>query len=179
MNRKIIPVSHPQLTSFDLEAFVSQAEALNQRNQAAFITSFPKHSSRWISRDQFHPRPITFTDKGAVEGGLSWFVGATLDFRFARDLCAGAYGARGGHCYDPASLVFMVSSQPRSKRRVARPLPQGALRPPSQCRLPCRHQEAGQKRESLWLRAPQNHRPESSLHSGMTPGQFDLCGQRR
>ena len=98
MHRKIIPVSHPQLTSLDLEAFVSQAEVLNQRNQATFTTPFPKPSSRWISHYQFQPRPITFTDKGAVEGGLSWLVGATLDFSFARSLCAGTYGTRGGHC---------------------------------------------------------------------------------
>jgi hypothetical protein len=107
MNRKIIPVSHLQLTSLDLEAFVSQAKALNQRNHETFNTPFPKDASRWISHYQFHPRPITFTDKGAVEGGLSWLVGATLDFSFARDLCACAYGARGGHCYDPASLLFL------------------------------------------------------------------------
>jgi hypothetical protein len=91
----------------DLEAFVRQAKALNQQNRERFTTPFPKHASRWISRYQFRPRPITFTDKGAVEGGLSWLVGATLDFRFARDLCAGAYGTRGGPCYDPASLLFL------------------------------------------------------------------------
>jgi hypothetical protein len=34
-------------------------------------------------------------------------VGATLDFSFARDLCAQSYGARGGECYDPASLLFL------------------------------------------------------------------------
>ncbi|MDH3599084.1 MAG: hypothetical protein OEU26_05525, partial [Candidatus Tectomicrobia bacterium] len=107
MNRKIIPVSHFQLTSLDLEAFISQAEALNQRNQETFATPFPKNPSRWISHYPFHPRPITFTDQGGVEGDLSWLIGATLDFRFARDLCAGAYGARGGHCYDPASLLFL------------------------------------------------------------------------
>ena len=107
MNRKMIPVSHSQLTSVDLEAFVSQAKALNQLNQARFTTPFPKHDSRWISHYQCQPRPITFTDKGAVEDGLSGLVGATLDFSFAHDLCAGAYGARGGHCYDPASLLFL------------------------------------------------------------------------
>ena len=31
---------------------------------------------------------ITLTDKGAVEGGLSWLVGATIDFSFARTLCS-------------------------------------------------------------------------------------------
>jgi len=107
MNRKIISVAHSQLTSVDLEAFISQAKALNQQNRERFTTPFPKPDSRWISHYQFQPRPITFTDKGAVEGNLSWLVGATLDFSFARDLCAGAYGTRGGHCYDPASLLFL------------------------------------------------------------------------
>ena len=107
MNRKIIPVSHSQLTSLDLEAFVSQAKALNQQNCERFTTPFPKRPSRWLSHYQFQLRPIAFTDQGAVEGGLSWLVGATLDFSFARDLCAGSYGARGGNCYDPASLLFL------------------------------------------------------------------------
>lgn len=107
MNRKIISVAHSQLTSVDLEAFISQAKALNQQNRERFTTPFPKPDSRWISHYQFQPRPITFTDKGAVEGNLSWLVGATLDFSFARDLCAGAYGTRGGHCYDPARLLFL------------------------------------------------------------------------
>ena len=89
MNRKIIPVSPSQLTSLDLAAFVHQAKALNQRNRERFTTAFPKEDSRWISHYQFKPRPITLTDKGAIEGGLSWLVGATLNFSFARDLCAG------------------------------------------------------------------------------------------
>jgi hypothetical protein len=107
MIRKIIPVSHSQLTSLDLEAFIHQARALNERNCEHFTTPFPKPDSRWISHYQFLSRPITFTEQGAVEGGLSWLVGATLDFSFARDLCAGAYGTRGGPCYDPASLLFL------------------------------------------------------------------------
>lgn len=110
MDRKIIPVSHAQLTSFDLDAFVRQAKALNQRNRGRFITPFPKRPSRWISHYQFEPRPIAFTEQGAVEGGLSGLVGATLDFRFARDLCAQSYGVRGGNCYDPASLLFLETA---------------------------------------------------------------------
>jgi hypothetical protein len=110
MNRKIIPVSHAQLTSFDLDAFVRQAKALNQRNRERFTNPFPKRSSRWISHYQFQPRPITFTEQGAVEGGPSWLVGATLDFSFARDLCASSYGATGGKCYDPASLLFLETA---------------------------------------------------------------------
>jgi hypothetical protein len=110
MDRKIIPVSQAQLTSFDLDAFVRQAEALNQQNRERFTNPFPKRPSRWISHYQFQPRPITFTEQGAVEGGLSWLVGATLDFSFARDLCAESYGARGGTCYDPASLLFLETA---------------------------------------------------------------------
>jgi hypothetical protein len=49
MNRKIIPVSYLQLTSLDLEAFVSQVKALNSRNQARFTNPFPKHDSQWMS----------------------------------------------------------------------------------------------------------------------------------
>jgi hypothetical protein len=56
----------------DLEAFVRQAEALNQRNHERFTSPFPKRPSRWISHYQFEPRPITLTNQGAVEGGLSW-----------------------------------------------------------------------------------------------------------
>jgi hypothetical protein len=50
---------------------------------------------------------MTLTSEGEVEGGLSWLVGATLDFSFTRSICAPHYGARGGPCYDPASLVVL------------------------------------------------------------------------
>jgi len=46
------------------------------------------------------------TREGDVDGGLSWLVGATIDFSFTRALCAPHYGARGAPCYDPASLVL-------------------------------------------------------------------------
>jgi hypothetical protein len=49
MNRKIISVAHSQRTSVDLEAFISQAKALNQQNRERFTTPFPKPDSRWIS----------------------------------------------------------------------------------------------------------------------------------
>jgi hypothetical protein len=53
------------------------------------------------------PRPLVLTREGDVEGGLSWLVGATLDFSFTRALCAPHYSARGGSCYDPASLLLL------------------------------------------------------------------------
>ena len=88
MDRKIIPVSHAQLTSFDLDAFVRQAKALNQRNRERFTHPFPKRPSRWISHYQFQPRSIAFTDQGAVEGGLSWLSRRHPGFQFRpRPVC--------------------------------------------------------------------------------------------
>ena len=107
MSRPILPLSHEQLTAFDLEAFIAQAEAFNQHNRDTFTTSFPKAPSRWLSHYQFTPHPLAFTPEGEIDGGLSWLVGTTLDFSFTRSFCAPYYGTRGGSCYDPASLVLL------------------------------------------------------------------------
>ena len=107
MSRHIIALSHEQLTAFDLEAFVTHANAFNQHTRETFTTLFPKVPSRWLSHYAFTPRPIALTSAGDVEGGLSWLVGATIDLSFTRSICAPHYGTRGGHCYDPASLVVL------------------------------------------------------------------------
>ena len=107
MSRQILSLSHDQLTAFDLEAFVTHAEALNQQNRDTFTTPFSKAPSRWLSHYAFTPHPIELTSQGDVDGGLSWLVGTTLDFSFTRSLCAPSYGARGNRCYDPASLVVL------------------------------------------------------------------------
>src|SRR5499427_1742563 len=107
MSRHMLSLSREQLTSFDLEAFVVQADALNQHHRETFTTRFPKAPSRWLSHYAFTPRPIVLTHEGDVEGGLSWLVGATIDFSFTRSICAPHYGVRGGPCYDPASLMVL------------------------------------------------------------------------
>jgi hypothetical protein len=107
MSRHMLSLSHAQLTAFDLDAFVAHAEALNQRNRDTFTTPFPKAPSRWLSHYEFIPHPIALTPQGDVDGGLSWLVGATLDFSFTRSLCAPHYGTRGGRCFDPASLIVL------------------------------------------------------------------------
>jgi hypothetical protein len=107
MSRHSLSLSINQLTAFALDAFVTQAELLNQQNRDTFTAPFPKASSRWLSHYEFTPYPIEFTDEGDVKGGLSWLVGATLDFSFTRALCTPYYGARGGRCYDPATLVVL------------------------------------------------------------------------
>ena len=107
MSRHILSLSPEQLTAFDLDAFVAHAETLNQQHRDTFTTPFPKAPSRWLSHYEFVPHPIAFTSQGDVDGGISWLIGSTLDFSFTRSLCAPVYGARGGFCYDPASLVVL------------------------------------------------------------------------
>ena len=107
MSRHILSLSEEQLTAFDLDALIAEAEVFNQHNREAFTTPFPKAPSRWLSHYEFTSQPIELTSQGNVDGGLSWLLGATLDFSFTRALCAPYYGARGAHCYDPASLILL------------------------------------------------------------------------
>jgi len=107
MSRHILSLSPEQLTAFDLDAFVAHAELLNQHNRNTFTAPFPKTPSRWLSLYQFTPQAIEFTSQDDIDGGLSWLVGATIDFSFTRALCAPYYGTRGGRCYDPASLIIL------------------------------------------------------------------------
>jgi len=107
MSRHILALPHEQLTPFDLDAFIAQAQAFNLHHQETFTTPFPKDPSRWLSHSAFIPRPISLTCEGNVNGGLSWLVGATIDFSCTRSICAPHYGTRGAPCYDPASLVVL------------------------------------------------------------------------
>ena len=107
MSRHLLLLSPEQLTAFDFDAFIAYAELLNQHNRDTFTTPFPKAPSRWLSHYQFTPHAIEFTSQGDVDGGLSGLVGATVDLSFTRALCAPHYGARGGPCYDPASLIML------------------------------------------------------------------------
>jgi hypothetical protein len=80
MSRHILSLSEEQLTAFDLDAFIAHAERLNQHNRETFTAPFPKTPSRWLSHYQFTPHPIALPCQGDVDGGLSWLVGATVDF---------------------------------------------------------------------------------------------------
>ena len=107
MSRTKLPLSQEHIAPFDLETFVNEAATLNQRALETFTRPFPKAPDRWLSHDQFRPRPIEFTAAGEVEGGLSWLIGATIDLRFTRALFAPYYSKEGGHCDDPASAFFL------------------------------------------------------------------------
>jgi hypothetical protein len=88
MSRHMLSLSHEQLTAFDLDAFVSHAHALNQHHRETFTTPFPKAPSRWLSHSHFTSRPLALTTEGEGEGGLVWLLGATIDLRFTRSICA-------------------------------------------------------------------------------------------
>ena len=61
MSRHMLSLPDEQLTPFDLEAFVTQAEALNRRHRETFTTPFPKAPIRWLSHYAFTPRSISST----------------------------------------------------------------------------------------------------------------------
>ena len=101
-------LSPEQLTAFDFDAFIASAALLNQHNRDTCTTPFPKAPSRWLSHYPLTPHAMACTSQGEVDGGLSWLVGAPVDFSFTRARCAPHYGARGGPCYDPASLILLA-----------------------------------------------------------------------
>ena len=107
MSRTTRPWSQERIAPCDLEAFGNAATTLHQRTLETFTTPFPKGPDRWLSHDQFQPRPIEFTAEGEVEGGRSWLSGATLDVSCTRTLFAPYYSKEGGHGYDPASAFFL------------------------------------------------------------------------
>ena len=80
MSRKTLPLSRETIAPFDLNTFVHQAADLNQLNAQRFTMPFPKAPHRWLSHYHFTPRPIALTAEGEVEGGLSWLIGAVIDF---------------------------------------------------------------------------------------------------
>ena len=104
----MLSLSPEQLPALHLDAFIAHAELLNQHHRDTCATPFPKAPSRWLSPDEFMPRPMALTSQGDVDGGRSWLVGATLDFSFTRALGAPHSGARGGNCDAPARLSLLA-----------------------------------------------------------------------
>jgi hypothetical protein len=68
---------------------------------------FPKIRERLLSFYTFKPRHIRIKPSGEIEGGLSRFVTALIDFSFVRAILAEAYSIKGGHAYDPVSLFLL------------------------------------------------------------------------
>ena len=85
---------------------MTAASQLHQRALASFTLPLPKAPDRWLSHDQFRPRPLECTAAGEGEG-LSGLRGATMDLSCTRALLAPYSSNAGGHCDDPASAVFL------------------------------------------------------------------------
>ena len=107
MSRKERLVPQEHLRPFDLETCVHEAATLNQRTVETYTRPFPKAPERWRAHDYCRPRPIELTAEGEVEGGLRGLLGATIDLRCTRALCAPYYSKEGGHGYDPARSCFL------------------------------------------------------------------------
>ena len=71
-----------------------------------FPTPFPKAETRWLSHYRFDPPTLRIEPDGFVHGGYARQLAHTFDLSWIRHAVAPCYDARGGHCYDPASLVF-------------------------------------------------------------------------
>lgn len=104
----MLSLSPQPLTSFDLETFMTPTAALNQRNAETSTTPLPKAPTRWLSHDNYRPRPLAFTSEGEVAGGRRWRIGATIDLSFPRSLFASSYAPAGGYCSDPARAFCLA-----------------------------------------------------------------------
>jgi hypothetical protein len=71
-------------------------------------TPFPKDRSRLKSFYEYRPRSLSRDRRGQLRGGVVRLVAILFDFTFVRSIFASEYSARGGLCYDPASLFVLL-----------------------------------------------------------------------
>lgn len=95
------------LTPYRLDAVDRQLETIRPAIQDIFPTSFPKAETRWLSHYQFNSPTLRIEEDGFVHGGYTRLLSHTFDLRWIRPAVAPYYSSRGGHCYDPASLVLV------------------------------------------------------------------------
>jgi hypothetical protein len=108
MPRRKLKICQETLSPFLVTELKSAAEEFNRKNREYHTRTFPKNPARWLSHYHFEPRRVTFTPTGEVDGGISWLVGSLFDFSFIRSIVASDYSEEGGHCFDPATLFFLI-----------------------------------------------------------------------
>lgn len=108
MPRHQLKICQEALSPFLVSELKKAAEEFNRKNREHYTKPFPKEPARWESHYHFEPRDVTFTTTGEVDGGISWLVGSLFDFTFIRSLVASDYSKEGGHCFDPATLFFLI-----------------------------------------------------------------------
>ena len=108
MPRRELKICQETLSPFLVTELKSAAEEFNRKNRERYTESFPKNPDRWESHYHFMPRDVTFTITGEVDKGMSWLAGSLFDFSFIRSIVASYYSQEGGHCFDPATLFFLI-----------------------------------------------------------------------
>jgi len=104
MRRSLRALSPAHRTSGALDAFVAPADGLHQPPREPCTMRLPTAPSRWRSPSACTPCPLVLTREGDGEGGRRGRVGAPLDCRVPRSLCAPHEGRRGGRGDAPARL---------------------------------------------------------------------------
>jgi hypothetical protein len=105
-HRLSLPVS--VVKQYTLDVIRRQMPPIQLRIAGQHTTPFPKHRPRLKSFYEYRPRSLSRDRRGRLRGGVVRLVVILFDFTFVRSLFASEYSARGGHCYDPASLFVLL-----------------------------------------------------------------------
>ena len=105
-HRLSLPVS--VVKQYTLDVIRRKMPPILPRIGGQHTTPFPKHRSRLKSFYEYRPRSLSRDRRGRLRGGVVRLVAILFDFTFVRSIFASEYSARGGHCYDPASLFVLL-----------------------------------------------------------------------
>ena len=93
---------------YTLDVIWRKMPPIQLRIASQHTTPFPKDRSHLKSFYEYRPRSLHQDRRGQLRGGVVRLVATLFDFTFVRSIFASAYSARGGHCYDPASLFILL-----------------------------------------------------------------------
>ncbi len=105
-NRLSLPAS--VIKEYALKVILGKMAPLQLQIAEQHRCSFPKERTRLKSFYEYRRRSLSRDQQGQFRGGLVRLVSILFDFSFSRSIFAGAYSARGGHCYDPVSLLVLL-----------------------------------------------------------------------
>jgi hypothetical protein len=105
-HRLSLPVS--VVKQYTLDVIRRKMPPIQLQIAGQHMAPFPKHRSRLKSFYEYRPRSLSRDRQGRLRGGVVRLVVILFDFTFVRSLFASEYSARGGHCYDPASLFVLL-----------------------------------------------------------------------
>lgn len=108
MTRHRLSLPGSIVKQYTLEVIRRKMPPIQLQVAGQYITPFPKDHSRLKSFYEYRPRSLSRDRRGRLRGGAVRLVAILFDFTFVRSIFASVYSARGGHCYDPASLFVLL-----------------------------------------------------------------------